>query len=149
MIYNGKSNLNPDNQITSGMPEEFLPEVTDNKELRKYWAQRYRLFSKFDQGIKLDYGIFIHTNFCLKFFNKIFFCLQLDSWFSVTPEKIARHIAERCRCDLIVDAFCGAGGNSIQFAFKCERGICNACSYFYHNNLKLRCFSYCNRYRPC
>jgi hypothetical protein len=48
--------------------------------------------------------------------------LSLDSWFSVTPERIARHIADRCRCDLIVDAFCGAGGNSIQFAFKCERG---------------------------
>lgn len=45
-----------------------------------------------------------------------------DSWFSVTPERIARHIADRCRCDLIVDAFCGAGGNAIQFAFKCERG---------------------------
>ena len=59
MIYNGKSNLNPDNQITSGMPETFLPEVTDNKELKKYWAQRYRLFSKFDKGIKLDYGIYV------------------------------------------------------------------------------------------
>uniref|UniRef100_A0A0P6G2W7 Trimethylguanosine synthase n=1 Tax=Daphnia magna TaxID=35525 RepID=A0A0P6G2W7_9CRUS len=77
------------------------PEVLENKELTKYWAQRYRLFSRFDQGIKLDY----------------------DSWFSVTPERIARHIAARCRCDLIVDAFCGAGGNSIQFAFKCERVI--------------------------
>jgi len=46
----------------------------------------------------------------------------LESWYSVTPEKIAEHIAERCRCDLIVDGFCGAGGNSIQFAFTCERG---------------------------
>jgi len=32
----------------------------------------------------------------------------------VTPEKIAEHIANRCRCDLIVDGFCGVGGNSIQ-----------------------------------
>ena len=45
-----------------------------------------------------------------------------ESWFSVTPEKIARHIAKRCRCDLIVDGFCGVGGNAIQFAFTCERG---------------------------
>lgn len=45
-----------------------------------------------------------------------------ESWFSVSPEKIAEHIAERCRSDLIVDAFCGAGGNTIQFAFTCERG---------------------------
>lgn len=76
-------------------------EVSENKELKKYWWQRYRLFARFDEGIRLDH----------------------DSWFSVTPEKIARHIADRCRCDLIVDAFCGAGGNAIQFAFKCERVI--------------------------
>lgn len=49
--------------------------------------------------------------------------LVTDGWFSVTPEKIAEHIAERCRCDVIVDAFCGVGGNAIQFAFTCERGI--------------------------
>lgn len=46
----------------------------------------------------------------------------LEGWFSVTPEKIAEHIAERCQCDLIIDAFCGVGGNAIQFAFFCERG---------------------------
>ncbi|XP_041483651.1 trimethylguanosine synthase-like [Lytechinus variegatus] len=72
-----------------------------SKELNKYWAQRYRLFSKFDEGIKLD----------------------AEGWYSVTPERIAEHQAERCRCDLIVDAFCGAGGNAIQFAFTCERVI--------------------------
>ena len=43
--------------------------------------------------------------------------------FSVTPERIAEHIAVRCQCDLIVDAFCGVGGNSIQFALTCERVI--------------------------
>ena len=25
-----------------------------------------------------------------------------ESWFSVTPEKIAEHIAERCQCDLMI-----------------------------------------------
>jgi trimethylguanosine synthase len=40
----------------------------------------------------------------------------------VTPEQIAEHIAQRCQCDVIVDAFCGAGGNSIQFAIACQRG---------------------------
>lgn len=45
-----------------------------------------------------------------------------ESWFSVTPEQIAKYIAERCKCDTIIDAFCGAGGNAIQFAFTCERG---------------------------
>ena len=78
--------------------------ITDPRqdpEIAKYWAQRYRLFSRFDKGIKMD----------------------KEGWFSVTPERIAKHIAERCRCDLIVDAFCGVGGNAIQFAFTCERVI--------------------------
>lgn len=76
-------------------------EVIDHPELKKYWHQRYRLFSKFDFGIKLDH----------------------ESWFSVTPEKIATHIAERCRSDVIVDGFCGVGGNSIQFAMTCNHVI--------------------------
>ncbi|KAL1129459.1 hypothetical protein AAG570_013985 [Ranatra chinensis] len=76
-------------------------EIIDNERLLKYWYQRYRLFSKYDEGIKLD----------------------AESWYSVTPEKVSKHIAERCRCDVIVDAFCGAGGNAIQFAFTCERVI--------------------------
>ncbi|CAK9816789.1 Trimethylguanosine synthase [Anthophora plagiata] len=74
-------------------------EIDNDKTLMKYWLKRYSLFSKFDQGIKLD----------------------RESWFSVTPEKIAEHIAERCKCDTIIDAFCGAGGNAIQFAFTCEK----------------------------
>lgn len=82
------------------MPEELQAWP----ELQKYWNQRFRLFSKFDEGIKLD----------------------RESWFSVTPEAIAKHIAERCQCDLIVDAFCGVGGNTIQasihkFKFKKPR----------------------------
>lgn len=40
----------------------------------------------------------------------------------MTPEKISAHIAERSRCDIIIDGFCGAGGNTIQFALTCERG---------------------------
>lgn len=31
-------------------------EMATEPELAKYWAQRYRLFSRFDQGIKLDRG---------------------------------------------------------------------------------------------
>ena len=41
----------------------------------------------------------------------------------MTPEKIARHIAEVCKCGLVVDAFCGVGGNAIQFARTCDRVI--------------------------
>lgn len=52
-------------------------------------------------------------------------CLSiiLESWYSVTPEIISQHIAERCSCYLIVDPFCGAGGNIIQFAKTCELGM--------------------------
>lgn len=41
-------------------------------------------------------------------------------WYSVTPEKIAKHIAERSACGIVVDGFCGAGGNTIQFAKTCQ-----------------------------
>ncbi|XP_074134611.1 trimethylguanosine synthase isoform X3 [Sminthopsis crassicaudata] len=81
------------------------PEIAAVPELAKYWAQRYRLFSRFDDGIKLD----------------------KEGWFSVTPEKIAEHIAGRVQlsfnCDIIVDAFCGVGGNAIQFALTGKRVI--------------------------
>uniref|UniRef100_A0A8D0GQB6 Trimethylguanosine synthase n=1 Tax=Sphenodon punctatus TaxID=8508 RepID=A0A8D0GQB6_SPHPU len=50
-----------------------------------------------------------------------------EGWFSVTPEKIAEHIAHRVghsfNCDIIVDAFCGVGGNAIQFALASKRVI--------------------------
>ncbi|GAA5910531.1 hypothetical protein JCM8208_007634 [Rhodotorula glutinis] len=69
--------------------------------LDKYWAQRYRLFSLFDDGCEMD----------------------REGWYSVTPENVAAQIAERCRSGTIVDAFCGVGGNAIQFAFTCERVI--------------------------
>ena len=78
-----------------------ITNVEQDRDIAKYWAQRYRLFSRFDEGIKMD----------------------KEGWFSVTPERIAEHIAERCRCDLLIDAFCGVGGNAIQFAFTCERVI--------------------------
>jgi trimethylguanosine synthase len=48
---------------------------SENPKLAKYWAQRYSLFSKFDQGIDIDE----------------------EGWYSVTPESIAIHIAQRCR----------------------------------------------------
>lgn len=81
------------------------PEIAADPHLAKYWAQRYRLFSRFDEGIKLDE----------------------EGWFSVTPEKIAEHIAQRVRqCinnAVVVDAFCGVGGNAIQFALAGMRVI--------------------------
>lgn len=49
-----------------------------------------------------------------------------EGWFSVTPEKIAEHIAQRVQgasqALVIVDAFCGVGGNAIQFALTGNTG---------------------------
>ena len=49
--------------------------------------------------------------------------MDKESWFSVTPEVIAIHIAQRLSCNTIIDAFCGSGGNAIQFAKTCKRVI--------------------------
>ncbi|CAG2120707.1 unnamed protein product [Medioppia subpectinata] len=79
--------------------ETKVRKVVNNKKPKsKYWHQRYRLFSRFDEGIQMD----------------------SESWYSVTPERIAKHIAHRFSLDnhnfIIIDAFCGSGGNTIQFA---------------------------------
>ncbi|KAF9785404.1 S-adenosyl-L-methionine-dependent methyltransferase [Thelephora terrestris] len=71
------------------------------EDLKKYFFQRRRYFSLYDNGCLLD----------------------RVGWYSITPELIANQIAERCRCDTIVDAFCGVGGNAIAFAQTCEHVI--------------------------
>ena len=74
---------------------KFKQEATRNDGHNKYENQRYGLFSKFDEGIKLD----------------------KESWFSVTHEVIANHIAKTCKnCEMIMDGFAGVGGNVIAFA---------------------------------
>lgn len=111
--------------LDKNVPNPF-PKVHD-----KYWFQRKRLFSKFDEGILLD----------------------AEGWFSVTPEVVADHVANvvgnllenyllalenyihDSDCQLLyngtchypyhlhsqrglvlLDAFCGCGGNAIAFA---------------------------------
>ncbi|CAN6221851.1 unnamed protein product [Urochloa humidicola] len=61
----------------------------------KYWAHRHSLFSLYDRGVRMD----------------------AEGWYSATPEAIAASQAARAAPgDLVVDAFAGCGGNSIQFA---------------------------------
>eukprot|EP00743_Colponemidia_sp_Colp-15_P008595 GILK01009353.1.p1 GENE.GILK01009353.1~~GILK01009353.1.p1 ORF type:complete len:383 (-),score=58.48 GILK01009353.1:536-1663(-) len=90
------SNRKRKKMVSGTDTSESLP-----SELMKYWYQRHFLFSKFNLGVKMD----------------------TEAWFSVTPESIAKHIAERCACQVVVDAFCGVGGNAIQFALTCEMVI--------------------------
>ncbi|XP_022775221.1 uncharacterized protein LOC111317006 isoform X3 [Durio zibethinus] len=82
----------------------------------KYWCQRYLLFSRFGDGIKMDE----------------------EGWFSVTPETIARHHASRCGSGIVVDSFTGVGGNAIQLAQRSAHVIAididpKKIGYAYHN----------------
>jgi len=69
----------------------------------KFWYQRLRLFSKYEEGIKLD----------------------REGWFSTTPELIAKMIARRMGKGIVLDAMCGAGGNTIQMALHGAKVIAN------------------------
>jgi hypothetical protein len=62
-----------------------IPDIT-------FWYQRYYYYSRFDEGIQMDY----------------------ESWYSVTPEELAKYIANLCVDKVVVDGFCGSGGNVIQ-----------------------------------
>ncbi|MBI20050.1 MAG: hypothetical protein CMB73_05695 [Euryarchaeota archaeon] len=73
--------------------------------LEKYWCQRYDLFREWESGILLD----------------------SEAWYSTTPVIIAEHQADVCLnlygkrfCEqtsvLVLDMFCGVGGNAIAFA---------------------------------
>jgi hypothetical protein len=93
----------PHGDCGDGVLNPYDPSIVANK----YWAQRHRLFSRFDQGIRMD----------------------PDGWYSVTPELIAQHIAHQLvsacsplpstntKKDLVIlDAFVGVGGNAIALA---------------------------------
>lgn len=92
--------LNLSGQVQQAEAENSqLNEQCRKKATEKYRAQKYRLFSRYDRGVQLDD----------------------ESWWSVTPEQIALHHAQRCACDVIADACCGVGGNAIQFARTCSQ----------------------------
>ena len=68
----------------------------------KYWRQRYDLIANWEDGVLFDN----------------------EAWFSVTPQVIAECQARTCikayakedRPLTVLDAFCGAGGNTLAFA---------------------------------
>ncbi|KAK0500293.1 Tgs1 protein [Armillaria luteobubalina] len=87
----------------TGLVEHYTDLSQVPEHLTKYFSQRTRFFS-----------LYSTPPGCL---------LDEEGWYSVTPELIADQIAERCRCDTILDAFCGVGGNAIAFAKTCQRVI--------------------------
>lgn len=96
-------------EIVYQVPPELAPYALTRSSqippsIRKYWKSRTALFSYFDGS---------STTGMLPL-------LDEQSWFSVTPESIAARIAQRCQSNIVLDAFCGAGGNAIQFALTCQ-----------------------------
>ncbi|KAM7537168.1 hypothetical protein Aperf_G00000074196 [Anoplocephala perfoliata] len=94
--------LSPSHNVNVPPPEKLLETgAGDAMEIEKYWNQRYRLFSRFDEGIQID----------------------REGLFSVTPEVIAIHQARRLHNlmrnehnPVALDLFTGVGGNCIQLA---------------------------------
>ncbi len=72
-------------------------DMPQEKDLKKFFKHRYYLFSKYDRGVKIDE----------------------ESWYSITPETIAKHVAGRVVEVFgegnanVIDGFCGVGGNLI------------------------------------
>ncbi|WVQ96050.1 hypothetical protein IAU59_003150 [Kwoniella sp. CBS 9459] len=86
----------------TGLVERYTDYTDVPSDLVKYFAQRRLYFPEYDTLPLL---------------------LDRTGWFSVTPQPIAEHIAHRSACDVVLDAFCGVGGNVIEFAKTCERVI--------------------------
>jgi len=70
--------------------------------LEPYWARRYSLFTRFDEGIKID----------------------ADGLYSVKPEAVALEIAKRIEGERVLDAFGGVGGSAIGFARAGKQVVC-------------------------
>lgn len=109
--------INETTEISLSTPSPLsnnqIKKLAMKNSLQKYYHQRYNFFKLFDSGIQIDE----------------------EGWYSVTPEKIADHIAQEAlsiaktaaaavedsedatpKQLVILDAFCGVGGNTIQFA---------------------------------
>jgi hypothetical protein len=86
---------------------------------------RFSINSRQGDGCKdlADLLDWYQRQFLLPEYDVLPLLLDDTGWFSITPQPIAAHIAERCSADVIIDAFCGVGGNTIEFAKTCERGM--------------------------
>lgn len=104
LSYNSSVSTNP-NSLQKQQQHTYHGELLTHTyytlpdDTKKFWKRRYQLFSKFDEGIYMS----------------------SELWFSVTPEKTAKYIAELFKSLLpsatkCCDVACGGGGNAIQFA---------------------------------
>ena len=56
------------------------PEIESDRSMAKYWVQRYKLFSKFDDGIKLDKGNWSGRSYCEHFKFESAYLFPFISW---------------------------------------------------------------------
>jgi RNA cap guanine-N2 methyltransferase len=68
-------------------------------QVERYWIARYSLTSRWAHGA----------------------CFDERSLYSITPEVLAQHHADTLRGKTVLDAFCGCGGNTVQFARVADR----------------------------
>ncbi|BDA44841.1 probable trimethylguanosine synthase at C-terminar half [Coccomyxa sp. Obi] len=78
-----------------------LKQMKISQRVAKYWMQRYSLWSKYNDGVRMDE----------------------EGWFSATPEVVAMHHAERVAGRVVMDGFCGVGGSAVHFARRCPHVI--------------------------
>lgn len=104
--------------VAENLPEgvhhyQRLSEVP--QDVQKYWHQSYSIFSKYDDGIWMTddawYGV-THEDIAR------FVSHPLENLFTNEVRKIAQDIAAAAPADksIIIDPFCGVGGNTIAFA---------------------------------
>lgn len=76
--------------------EQSLPPDVEGS-VSRFWHRRHALFSLYDWGVAID----------------------TQGWYSVTPEPLARHIADSIAghgFSFVLDLFGGVGGNAVAFA---------------------------------
>ncbi|CAL8469420.1 g8961 [Coccomyxa elongata] len=78
-----------------------LKQLKISQRVAKYWMQRYSLWSRYDDGVRMDE----------------------EGWFSATPEVVAMHHAERVAGRVVMDGFCGVGGSAVHLARRCPHVI--------------------------
>ena len=83
-----------------------------------YWNQRHRIFSKYDEGVWLTDDAWFGVTAEPVAKSVAFFNLFLGHLAYSFNSKIAQHMAEAAPAgrSILIDAFAGAGGNSIAFA---------------------------------
>ena len=93
------------------------------------WDAEYVTLDKFENNRTRKYAFFFITESCCRFYRSRYGLLsefdslgiELDEemWFSLTPEGIAKQhskrISDSLSCGIILDLFCGIGGDLIRF----------------------------------